>query len=411
MRKRAWSAGIATLALVVAACGSDDEGSGATETTGEAAGTTIAPPPLDPSTTAAGGETTSGGSATGGECATVDDVSLQLQWFVQAQFAGYIAARDEGFYEARCLNVEILEGGVDIVPQQVLADGQADFAIAWVPKALQSREQGAEITNIAQIFQRSGTLQVSFKDAGITSPADFAGKTIGNWGFGNEYEIFAALTEAELDPASDVTLVQQQFDMIGLLAGDIDAAEAMIYNEYAQVLEAENPETGELYTTDDLNVVSYEEEGVGMLQDAVWADATRMEDATYSDIATRFLAASVEGWAYCRDNPEECRDLVVASGSQLGDSHQLWQMNEINKLIWPSPNGIGILDETAWERTVEIAQNTANLEGETVLTEPPSEGAYNMELMTAALELVGDGVDTTGEDFEPIEVTLEPGGA
>ena len=96
-------------------------------------------------------------------------MSLQLQWFIQAQFAGYFAAIDQGYYEERCLNVEILEGGVDIVPQQVLADGQADFAIAWVPKALQTREQGADITNIAQIFQRSGTLQVSFEDAGITS--------------------------------------------------------------------------------------------------------------------------------------------------------------------------------------------------------------------------------------------------
>ena len=160
------------------------------------------------------------------------------------------------------------------MPQQVLADGQADFAIAWVPKALQTREQGADITNIAQIFQRSGTLQVSFKDAGITSPADFAGKKIGNWGFGNEYEIFAALDRGRArsgQPTS--TLVQQQFDMVGLLAGDIDAAEAMTYNEYAQVLEAVNPDTGELYTPEDLNVISYEEVGVGMLQDAIWADA------------------------------------------------------------------------------------------------------------------------------------------
>jgi len=125
-----------------------------------------------------------------------------------------------------------------------------------VPKALASREAGADIVNIAQVFQRSGTLQVSFKDAGITSPADFAGKKIGNWGYGNEFEIFAALTKAGLDPAADVELVQQQFDMAALLAGDIDAAEAMTYNEYAQVLEAENPETGELYTADDFNVVA-----------------------------------------------------------------------------------------------------------------------------------------------------------
>ena len=337
-------------------------------------------------------------------------MSLQLQWFIQAQFGGYLAAVDQGFYEDRCLNVEILEGGVDIVPQQVLADGQADFAIAWVPKALQTREQGAEIRNIAQIFQRSGTLQVAFADAGITSPTDFAGKNIGNWGFGNEYEIFAALSEAGLDPATDVNLVQQQFDMLGLLSGDIDAAEAMTYNEYAQVLEAVNPATGELYTPEELSVVSYEEVGVGMLQDAIWADATRLDgDEAYADIAERFLAASIEGWAYCRDDPEACRDIVVAAGSQLGNSHQLWQMNEINKLIWPAPNGIGVIDEEAWNRTVEIAQSTANLEGTTVLTAPPAEGAYTNDFIEAALALVGD-IDTTGENFEPIEVTLEEGG-
>ena len=419
-RHTAWAAGVVALALAVGACGGDDDDEAAdTATTAAEEGTapatttaeseeTAAPESTEATEETAGSETT---GAEGGECESVDDVSLQLQWFIQSQFAGYLAGIDQGFYEARCLNVEILEGGVNIVPQQVLADGQADFAIAWVPKALQTREQGAEITNIAQIFQRSGTLQVSFADAGITSPADFAGKSIGNWGFGNEYEIFAALSEAGLDPATDVSLVQQQFDMLGLLSGDIDAAEAMTYNEYAQVLEAENPETGELYTPEELSVVSYEEVGVGMLQDAIWADAARLEgDEAYADIAVRFLAASIEGWAYCRDNPEACRDIVVAAGSQLGNSHQLWQMNEINKLIWPAPNGIGIIDEEAWNRTVEIAQNTANLEGTTVLTAPPTEGAFTNEFIEQALTLVGD-TDTTGESFEPIEVTLEAGGS
>ncbi len=409
---KAWAAGVLTLALVVASCGDDDDDEAAdtatTAATEDTAAETAAPESTEPTGETAGSETT---AAEGGECEMVDDVSLQLQWFIQSQFGGYLAAVDQGFYEDRCLNVEILEGGVDIVPQQVLADGQADFAIAWVPKALQTREQGAEIRNIAQIFQRSGTLQVAFADAGITTPEDFAGKNIGNWGFGNEYEIFAALSEAGLDPATDVNLVQQQFDMQGLLSGDIDAAEAMTYNEYAQVLESVNPATGELYTPEELSVVSYEEVGVGMLQDAIWADATRLDDdEAYADIAVRFLAASIEGWAYCRDDPEACRDIVVAAGSQLGTSHQLWQMNEINRLIWPSPNGIGIIDEEAWNRTVEIAQNTANLEGTTVLTAPPAEGAYTNEFIEAALALVGD-IDTTGETFEPIEVTLEEGGA
>jgi len=284
-----------------------------------------------------------------------------------------------------------------------------------VPKALQTREAGADIVNIAQMFQRSGTLQVSFADAGIASPADFAGKNIGNWGFGNEYEIFAALAQAGLDPSSDVTLVQQQFDMVGLLDGSIDAAEAMTYNEYAQVLEAVNPDTGELYTPEDLSVISYEETGVGMLQDALWADESRLaEEPEYVDIATRLLAGSIEGWVFCRDNPEECRDLVVAAGSQLGSSHQLWQMNEINKLIWPSPDGIGMINADAWNRTVDIALNTPNLEGATVLTEEPSQGAYTNDIVTAAHALLPADLDLTGENFEPIpveDIQLQEGGA
>ncbi len=183
-----------------------------------------------------------------------------------------------------CLDVTIVEGGVEIVPQTQLANGDVDFALAWVPKALASREAGADITNIAQIYQRSGTLQVSFADKDITTPEDFAGKKIGNWGFGNEYEVFAAIGQAGLDPATDVELVGQQFDMVALLDGSIDAAEAMTYNEYAQVLEAVNPDTGELYTPEDFNVISYEEIGVGMLQDAIWADAGRLaDDPAYKD--------------------------------------------------------------------------------------------------------------------------------
>ena len=352
-----------------------------------------------------------GSSAAPAACDHVDDVKLQLQWFYQGQFAGYLRRRDNGLYEKYCLNVNILEGGVDIVPQQVLADGQADFAISWVPKALASREAGANIVDIAQIFQRSGTLQVSFADKGITTPADFKGKNIGNWGFGNEFEIFAALSQADLDPATDVNLVQQQFDMTGLLDGSIDAAEAMTYNEYAQVLEAENPDTGELYQPDDFNVDLLRGR---RRRHAAGRHLGRrrapVDDPAYQDIATRFVAASIEGWAWVRDNPEDAAALVVADGSQLGASHQLWQINEINKLIWPSPDGIGMIDADAWNRTVDIAMTTKNLEGATVLTAQPTDGAYTNDIVTAALALVGSGVDTTGADFTPLEVTLSAGG-
>ena len=403
----AFAAGV----LILAACGGDD----ATDAVSDAAG--AAEDAVDDAAGAAEDAVDDAvDDATGDDmaaCDSTDQVKLQLQWFTQAQFAGYYAAIDQGFYDHQCLEVTILEGGVDIVPQTQLANGDVDFALAWVPKALASREAGANIVDIAQIFQRSGTRQVSFVDAGITSPADFANKKIGNWGFGNEYEVFAALGAAGLDPATDVELVGQNFDMAAVLAGEIDAAEAMTYNEYAQVLEAINPETGELYQPEDFNVISYEEVGVGMLQDAIWADADKLaNDAAYKDLATRFVAASMEGWIYCRDNVESCTDIVLAAGPTLGASHQLWQMNEVNQLVWPSDNGIGFIDQDAWDRTVEISQNTPNLEGTTVLTAPPTDGAFTNEIVEAAWALLdGMGVsDTVGAGYAPIEVTLNEGG-
>jgi NitT/TauT family transport system substrate-binding protein len=339
-------------------------------------------------------------------------VRLQLQWFKQGQFAGYIAAVEQGFYAERGLDVQILEGGVDIVPQTVLAQGQADFAIAWVPKALASREQGAGITDVAQIFQKSGTYQVSFADKGITTAADLRGKKVGNWGFGNEFELFAGMTKAGLTPATDVTLVQQQFDMQALLSGEIDAAQAMSYNEYAQVLEATNPATGQLYQPSDFSVIDWNETGTAMLQDAIWASTERLQDPAYQDLTTRFIAGSLEGWAYCRDNVESCRDMVVAAGSTLGASHQLWQVNEVNKLIWPAPAGAGMIDEAAWTQTVQVARTAVNADGQTVLTRDPDPEAHTNTYVQRALDqLKGEGIDVTGSGYQPMQVTLNPGGA
>ncbi|KQQ11443.1 ABC transporter substrate-binding protein [Rathayibacter sp. Leaf296] len=354
--------------------------------------------------------TDDGGS--GGGSGDLTPVTLQLQWVAQAQFAGYYAALDQGYYEDEGLDVTIAEGGGDIVPQDVLASGDADYAISWVPKVLGSIEQGAAITDVAQIFERSATTQISFKDKGITSPADLSGKTVGSWGYGNEWELFAGMQQDGVS-LDDISLVQQQFDMNGFLAGDIDAAQAMTYNEYAQVLESVNPETGELYTPDDLNVISWNDVGTAMLQDAIWADAEKLEsDDAYAEQTVAFVKASIKGWIYAKDNPEEAADIVTAAGSTLGTSHQLWMTNEVNKLIWPSTGGIGMIDEAAWQQTVDIAKETQNETGATIISDDPPETAYSNEYVEKALaELEEEGVDTSGADFEPIEVTLQEGGA
>ncbi|WP_019181463.1 ABC transporter substrate-binding protein [Microbacterium yannicii] len=345
------------------------------------------------------------------EAGGLTPVKLQLQWLPQAQFAGYFAAIDQGYFEEEGLDVEIIPSGGDIVPQDALANGDVDFAIAWVPKVLGSIEAGANLTDIAQIFQRSGTLQVSWADSGIESVADFEGKTIGSWGFGNEWEIFAAMAAEGLD-STTVQIITQDFNMNAFLQGDIDAAQAMTYNEYAQLLETTNPDTGELYQPEDFNVISYQDTVGAMLQDAIWADTERLEsDAEYADTAVAFLKAVVKGWMFARDNPEDAAEITLANGSAWGPSHELWMMNEINRLIWPSPDGIGIIDEAAWQQTVDGALAAVNETGAHLITEEPPASAWSNEYIQQALdELEADGVDLTGDDFAPIEVELQEGG-
>ncbi len=380
-------AALMALTLVAAACGNGDDD--VAVDTGSESGTD--------------GDAGDGGDGDAATCEGTDEVTLQLQWFAQAQFAGYYAAVDQGFYEARCLNVTILEGGIDIVPQQQLGSGAADYAISWVPKALVSREEGIDIVNVAQIFQRSGTLQVSFADSGISGPADLAGKKVGSWGFGNEFELLAGSRSAGVEPGTDYEIVQQSFDMLALISGEIDAAQAMTYNEYAQVLETINPDTGELFQASDLTVINWNDVGTAMLQDAIWADGTKLGDAAYDDQTTRFIAASIEGWVWCRDNAGECVDVVLDSGSTLGVSHQTWQLNEINKLIWPSPGGAGVMDKALWDQTIEVATS------EGVLAAAPDSDAFTTQYAEAAVALLG-GMDTEGSGWTPTEVTLNEGG-
>jgi NitT/TauT family transport system substrate-binding protein len=290
------------------------------------------------------------------------------------------------------------------VPATVVASGQAQFGISWVPRMLAPRESGADVQIVGQVFQRSGTLQVSWADAGIDSPEDWAGKKVGTWGFGNEAELYAAMRKVGQEPDVDNTIVPQQFDMNAFINGEIDAAQAMIYNEYAQVLEAVNPDTGELYQPEDLTVISMESAGTAMLQDAIFASEAWLGEAGNEDVAVRFLKASFRGWIHCRDNIDECVTIVLKYDAALPKGHQTWQLNEINALIWPSPNGIGIMDQAAFDRTVSVA-----VEGE-ILGAAPAGTAFRNDLAQAALDALGTTADTKGTSYQKQTVTLTQGG-
>jgi len=330
-------------------------------------------------------------------------VRLQLQWYPQAQFAGYFAAKEQGYFKAEGLDVKIVDGGGTIAPQAVgsQADGP-EFSIAWQPKVLQAREAKSDLVNIAQIFQRSGTLSVSWKDSNITKPAEFKGKKVGVWDFGNEFEVTAGAKKAGLDQGTDYTKYIQDFNMSLLLSRQIDVSEAMIYNEYAQLLESLNPKTGELVKPSELNVINWNNEGSAMLQDALFARAGWLAKPGNEDVAVRFLKASFKGWMYCRANPDACIQYTVNAGSTLGAGHQRWMMNEINPLVWPSPNGIGIMDPASWQQTVDVAVSAG------IIKAAPPADAYRTDLAKKALEGITE--DAKGLDFKKGVVPTTPGG-
>ena len=382
--RRGWlfvvAALLVAMAFAVAGCGGDDD---------EAAGDTAA------------------ADTSGGGCDSPDKVTLQLKWVTQAQFAGYYAANEEGYYDDDCLDVNIKVGGPDITPEQVVASGGAEFGIDWLPSLLATRDKGGDLVNIAQVFSKSGMTEVTWKDSGITDVAGMKGKKVGVWCCGNENELYAALVKNGIDPKSkdDVTIVNQPFDMNLFLSRDVDAAAAMTYNELAQVLETENEETGELYKLDDLNVISMEDAGTAMLEDGIFVQGKWIAEEANQDIAKRFLKASFKGWVFCRDNPDECLQHVLDSGPTLGEGHQTWQLNEINALTWPNETGIGVMDEAAFQRTADIAKQFA------VIKAAASSDAYRTDLAEAAVkELEDEDVDVNGADWKKETVEVTAGG-
>ena len=340
-------------------------------------------------------------------------VSVVLKWVPQAQFAGFYAASALGFYEEEGLDVEIIPAGTDINPQQLVASGDAEFGTDWMANELATRETGTDIVNIAQVFQRSGMRQITWADSGLTSFEDLGESVVGVWCCGNQYPTYAALTKAGFDvPDMEANglIAQQNFDMNAFLAVEIYAASAMTYNEMAQVLEfvAEDG-TFPVYTLDDLNILDFNEYETAMLEDGIFVRADWLAEEGNEEIAIRFLRATFRGWIECRDNPEGCVEIVLEAGPTLGEGHQAWQMNEINKLIWPSEDGIGIMDAEAFDISAQIA-----LDYGIISAAAEGDGAtYRTDLAQAALDsLAADfpDLDVWGAEWEAPEVEITPNG-
>ena len=306
-----------------------------------------------------------------------DDVTLQLKWVTQAQFAGYYVALEKGFYDEEDLNVTIKPGGPDIAPTQVLAGGGADVTVDWMPSALAAREKGLGMVNIAQPFKSSGMMLTCRKDAGITTTADFADKTLGVWFFGNEFPFLSWMSKLGIatdGSAGGVTVLKQGFNVDPILQGQAACVSTMTYNEYWQVIDAG-------LTPDDLQVFKYEDQGVATLEDGLYVLEEKLTDPAFEDKMVRFVRASMKGWKYAEANPDEAADIVLendASGAQT-EKHQRRMMSEVAKLTAGSN---GALAEADYERTVAALLSGGS---DPVISKEPT-GAWTHQITDKALK-------------------------
>ena len=314
--------------------------------------------------------------AMGTAASAADKLTLQLKWVTQAQFAGYYVAADQGFYAEEGLDVTIKPGGPDVSPVQVIAGGGADVVIDWMPSALASREKGVDLVNIAQPFKSSGMMLTCRKDSGIKSPADFRGKTLGVWFYGNEYPFLSWMSQLGIPTdgsSSGVNVLKQGFNVDPILQKQAECVSTMTYNEYWQVIDAG-------LGADELVVFKYQDQGVATLEDGLYVLGDRLKDAAFQDQMVRFVRASMKGWKWAEENPNAAADIVLdndATGAQT-EKHQRRMMGEIAKLTAGSN---GALDPADYERTVATLMKGGS---DPVITQKP-EGAWTHMLTDKAL--------------------------
>jgi len=246
-----------------------------------------------------------------------------------------------------------------------------------MPSALASREKGVPLVNIAQPFKSSGMMLTCWNDVGIEAPEDLADRTLGVWFFGNEFPFLSWMAQLGIETdgksATGVEVLKQGFNVDPLLQRQADCISTMTYNEYWQVIDSG-------VTPEELVTFKYEDQGVATLEDGLYVLEENLDDPVFVDKMERFVRASMKGWKYAEENPDEAAGIVLENdetGAQT-EQHQKRMMGEVAKLTSGSD---GALDEADFQRTVDTLLAGGS---DPVITQQP-EGAWTSAITDAAL--------------------------
>ncbi|UHA61373.1 ABC transporter substrate-binding protein [Metabacillus litoralis] len=279
-------------------------------------------------------------------------VVLRLKWIHQAQFAGFYAAKEKGYYEEAGLDVEIRPGGADFPSVQMVASGDEDFGVTGADQILLAREKGVPVQALSVIYRESPFALFSLKDSGVETIEDLVGETVGVKLGGNEELTYRAMVENSGIDGESIEEMPVKYDLSPLLSGQVKAWPGYVINEVIAAQE-------EGY---EVNVIQPKDYDINFYADTLFAKEDLIKEDP--DLVKNFVEASMKGWQYAIDHPEEAAEFGLEYSEDLKLDHEISMMKASVPLLQPEKSPLGKMDESEWNYLQENLLNLGFLKEE-----------------------------------------------
>ncbi|WP_440905203.1 diguanylate cyclase [Catenovulum sp. SX2] len=273
--------------------------------------------------------------------AQLKDLSLQLRWKHQFQFAGYYIAKEKGFYKQQGLNVTLLPYGKDSpAPVDAILNHQADFAISSSAVAIH-RMQAKPIVALSALMQSSPLVWITLKKNGYTAPQDIVDKPLPTLPAPESAELLTVFRK-EGFRLDELQLETQNASINDLVLGNVAALNAYVSNEPYQL-----EQSGYEY-----NLIKPKDYGVNFYSDVLITHEAFVEQ--HPATVDKFKQASLKGWRYALTNIDETIKIIkekYAPDKSL--KHLYYEANHLKELIMPELVQLGHMNPDRWKTIAE----------------------------------------------------------
>ena len=265
------------------------------------------------------------------------EVTVQLKWFHQFQFAGYYAAQEKGYYRDEGLRVKLLERNLEKSSIRSVLDGDAMYGVADSGLVIDWMN-GNPVVLLKQIFQHSPLILLTMKESGVTNPFQLEGKRVmGDFYAGDGDASLVSMFNDTIGGIGSLRMVEHRFRMDELLNGDVDAVAAYYTSEpYKQ-----------------FNIIDPRNYGIDFYGDNFFT--SEQEAIEHPERVEAMIRATVKGWQYAMEHPVEIVDLIRQKYNPEKDRDiLLYEAEATEKMILPREIPVGTVLLSRYD---DIVQN------------------------------------------------------